>query len=153
MWLNGLVFKDKDYFAQAQQPLSFLSQSACFFPVLAQQASPLEHLLVSAFLFLEQAVFSLDLLEDFSDLAHFFSVSFLLQHPLFADFSHAFFSALLQDFSVFAHFFVHLDFSAEAHFCSVLTFSLVVFVLCAKATFTNKPKVSNNKILFIVLNF
>ena len=108
MWLNDLVFKDKDYFAQAQQPLSFLSQSVRFFPVLAQQASPLEHLLVSAF--------SLDLLQDFSDLAHFlaqadfsaeahfFSVAFLLQHPLFADFSHAFFSALPQDFSVFAHF-------------------------------------------------
>ena len=165
MWLNGLVFKDKDYFAPAQHPLSFLSQSARFFPVLAQQASPLEHLLESAFLFLEQAVFSVDLLQDFSDLAHFlaqadfsaeahfFSFDFLLQHPLFADFSHAFFSDLLQDFSVFAHFLAQLDFSAEAHFCSVLTSSLVVFVLCAKATFTNKPKVSNNKILFIVLNF
>tara|TARA_B100000900_G_scaffold285120_1_gene244343 strand:+ start:213 stop:575 length:363 start_codon:yes stop_codon:yes gene_type:complete len=119
MWLNALVFDNKDYYAPAQQPLSFLSQSVRFFPVLLQQASPLEHLLVSAFLFLEQAVFSID---------------------------------LPQDFSAFAHFLTHLDFSSDVHFCSVLISSLVVFVLCAKATFTNKPKVSNNNIFFIVLN-
>ena len=140
MWLNGLVFKYK-YYAPAQQPLSFLSQSACFFPVLAQQASPLEHLLLSDFVFLEQAVFLLDLQHDFSVEAHFFSVALLLQHPLFADFSNAFISDLSQDFSV------------EAHFCSILTSFLLVFVLCAKATFTKKTKVRNNNVLFIVPNF
>ncbi|MBJ09981.1 MAG: hypothetical protein CMP66_00780 [Flavobacteriales bacterium] len=131
--------------------MSFLSQLAFFFPVLAQQASPLEHLFESAFLFLQQTVFSLDLLQDFSVLAHFlaqedfsleahfFSTPFLVQQPLFAD------------FSVEAHFLAQLDFSVEAHFCSVLTSSLLVFVLCAKATFTNKPKVRSNKIFFMVI--
>ena len=153
MWLNALVFKNKITLLKRNNLYLFCRNQDVFYQFLHNKHLLLSIYLYLFFLFLQQTVFLFDWLQDFSAFAHFlaqvdffafahfFSVPFLLQHSLFADFS-----ALL-------HFLAQLDFSVLEHFCSVLTSLLLEFVFCANAIFTNKLKVSNNKILFIVIYF